>query len=308
MSTFFERFLGSTATGEGSLTATPRTGPPAGLQLLLDRPLELTSETVTALLRDSHPDLAEAVAEIVAVSELSGSLDDLIGGEGPPATLLGLVGWKQHVIKLAGFNGMMPPGPLSRTVQHSLMIPPELRDLAMSHQSHLLLDYAGREPDPTERFAAVALVTGVLANFGGIVCLNEEARACVPASALQQDEGEEILTVLRTLPIPYLYGGYVKLELSDPPGAVWYRTFQNPRFGLPNLALAGTHADYTPNFQLFAALTNYLRDTRLELEPGETIRVDEENFFVARNPTDAAWYLDSENGPTIVLERVKATA
>ena len=108
--------------------------------------------------------------------------------------------------------------------------------------------------------------------------------------------------MLKQLPLPYLYAGFAKMELSDPPGKVWYRTFLNSRFGLPNFANTCTHEEFTSTFQLFSAMSNYLRETKLDVMPGETIRVDEENYFVARSPTDAEWFLDSEEGMTLVLE------
>ena len=284
----------------------PRSGPPAGLQLLLDRPVPADEAAVAEAVRLFHPSLADATVEWVDVVTLPQPPE--MGGEGPPANSLGLVSWGNHVVKVAGFDAPMPPGPLSRTLAHTLFVPNELKAVAAQHVSHLLLDYAGTEPDALERFVATAAVVGAFANFGGIVALNEEARGCVPAAALQpEDETEDILDVLRRLPLPYLYAGFAKMELSDPPGAVWYRTFQNPRFGLPNLAIAGTHADFTATFQLVSALTNYLKETGLDVAPGETIRVDEDRYFVARAPTEAEWYLESDDGPTRVLERVRET-
>jgi hypothetical protein len=291
VSSFFARF---------SSAGLPRSGPPAGLQLLLDRPVPTDEQAVAEAIRLFDPSLAEAKVEWIDVSLVPNPPE--MGGEGPPAKTLGLVSWGPHVVKVAGFDAPMPSGPLSRTLAHTLFVPNELKAVAAKHVSHLLFDYAGSETQPVERFAAVGAIVGALANFGGIVALNEEARGCIPAAALQpEDDREEIMDVLRQLPLPYLYGGFAKLELSDPPGAVWYRTFLNPRFGLPNLAMAGTHGDFTRTFQLFSAFTKYLGETQLEVTIGETIRVDEENYFVTRAPTDAEWYLESEEGITLVL-------
>ncbi len=289
---FFDRF---------STVGIPSAGPPAGLQLLLDRLVPRDGDAILEAVRLFHLTLFEATVEWIDVSTLPKPLE--FADDGPPARILGLVSWAGHVVKVAGFDAPMPPGPLSRTLAHSLFVPAELKTIAQSHRSHLLFDYAGSEPDPIGRYVAMALVVGALANFGGIVALNEEARSCIPASALQpEDEREDILEVLRGLPLPYLYAGFAKMELSDPPGRVWYRTFLNARFGLPNLAKAGTHEEFTQTFQLMSAFTNYLRETRLEVTPGETIRVDEERYFVARKPSEAEWFLDSEEGFTLVLE------
>ncbi|MFO0935255.1 MAG: hypothetical protein U0798_01930 [Gemmataceae bacterium] len=292
MSSFLDRF---------SQAGLPQSGPPAGLQLLLDRPCPADESAIAEAVRLFHPDLSQAVVEWVDAGSFP--LPPELGGEGPPAKNLGLVSWGRHIIKLAGFDEPMPPGPLSRTLAHTLFVPASLKAVAQEHKAHLLFDYAGSDPDPLNRFTALAAVVGALANFGGIVALNEESRACVPAAALQpEDDREDILDVLRQLPLPYLYTGFAKMELSDPPGKVWYRTFLNSRFGLPNLARTGTHEEFTSTFQLFSALSNYLRETQLDVLPGETIRVDEERFFVARSPNDKEWYLDSEEGITLVLE------
>lgn len=279
----------------------PRTGPPAGLQLLLDRPVPTDEAAIAEAVRLFHPDLASATVELIDASRLPQPPE--LGGEGPPAKTLGLISWGNHIVKLAGFDAPMPTGPLSRTLAHTLFVPNDLKSIAAKHVSHLLLDYAGSESDPLLRFVAVAAVVGALANFGGIVALNEEARGCVPAAALQpEDDREDIFDVLKQLPLPYLYAGFAKMELSDPPGKVWYRTFLNSRFGLPNFAKTGTHEEFTNTFQLFSAMSNYLRESKLDVIPGETIRVDEERYFVARAPTGAEWFLDSEEGMTLVLE------
>ena len=284
-----------------SQSGTPRTGPPAGLQLLLDRPVPTDEAAIAEAVRLFHMDLASATVELIDVTQLPQPPE--LGGDGPPAKTLGLISWGNHVVKLAGFDAPMPTGPLSRTLIHSQFVPNDLKSIAAKHASHLLLDYAGSESDPLLRFVAVAAVVGALANFGGIVALNEEARGCIPAAALQpEDDREDILDVLKQLPLPYLYAGFAKMELNDPPGKVWYRTFLNSRFGLPNFAKTGTHEEFTSTFQLFSAMSNYLRETKLDVHPGETIRVDEERYFVARAPTNAEWFLDSEEGMTLVLE------
>ena len=279
----------------------PRSGPPAGLQLLLDRPVPTDQTAIAEAVRLFHAQLAMAEVELFDASIVPNPPE--LGGEGPPAKILALIQWGSHVVKIAGFDGPMPSGPLSRTLAHTLFVPDDLKTIAAKHVSHILFDYAGSDPDPTIRFASVAAIVGAFANFGGIVALNEEARGCIPAAALQpEDEGEDIFEVLMKLPLPYLYAGFAKMELSDPPGMIWYRTFLNSRFGLPNLAIAGMHADFTNVFQLFSALCNYLRDTQIEVKPGEKIRVDEDRYFVARSPTEAEWFLESDEGITIVLE------
>src|SRR5262245_43023731 len=131
----------------------------------------------------------------------------LVAGEGPPATLRGTISWAGHTVKLLGFDAPMPPGPISGTLDHSLSVTPAARDVGRTHVAHVLLYYAGSNTDPLEQHVAVAAVAAGLAPFGCVVTLNEEARTAVNTAALLPDDGEDFFDVLRTLPIPYLYGG-----------------------------------------------------------------------------------------------------
>ena len=66
--------------------------------------------------------------------------------------------------------------------------------------------------------------------------LNEAARSAFPAEALLAEEpDQDALETLRAMPIPLLYGGFVKIEIEDEPG-VWIRTFGNRHLNLPDLA------------------------------------------------------------------------
>ncbi|HEY2784557.1 MAG TPA: hypothetical protein VGJ05_06230 [Fimbriiglobus sp.] len=276
-------------------------GVPLSLQLLSIEPLTITGEMLTAALRDCHADLHAADAELVPASHLAGQAATLV--DGPPASLLGLVTWADHVIKLIGFDAPMPPGPISGTLAHSLFVPPTFRDIGRHHAAHVLLYYAGTNPDPLERFVALGCVAAALARFGCVVTLNEEARTAIPTSALLPDDGDEdMLAELRDLPVPYLYGGLTKIELTDPPGRLWFRTFANHRLGLPNLATPGrSHDQFSTTFQTFTSLLNYLRSTGLKFEIGETVRVDDDHYYTVREPKPEEWWLDSD-GELLVLE------
>src|SRR5262249_2302979 len=116
---------------------------------------------------------------------------------------------------------------------------------------------------------------------------------------------EDLLDLLRELPVPFLYGGLTKIELTDPPGALWFRTFAAYRLGLPDLATPGTgHDQFSATFELFTSLLNYLRSSGSKFEPGETVRVDKDRYFTVRKPTPEEWWLDAD-GELLVLEKVK---
>ncbi len=301
---FFERF-GGTAPPDfvtGTLAANAGIADPPSLQLLFAEPFSAAAEHLAAVLRAYHIDLAAATVELMPVSDVPRH-EELLSSSGPPASRLGLIGWGQHVVRVASFDAPMPANAIEGCLQAALL-PPEVKTDAKAHAGHVLLYYAGFVDDPLEQLVALAAVAGGLAEFGAMVTLNEEARTAILSTDLLPDaDGEDMLTVLRALPIPFLYGGFVKLILGDVSG-VWMRTFACPRLGLPNLAYhAATHDEGQSTFRLFSGLLGYLKEMQLTLEPGEVLRFDEEMLLKVREATDAEWWLESR-GPLWVLERV----
>lgn len=276
---------------------------PASLQLLFPDLLDLNPDALAAAVRDYHPTLAEASVDLVPAADVPAAG---ITPHGPPPTLLGLVTWADHVVKLVAFDAPMPPNAVESCLRPALL-PPDFKENVRRHRAHVLLYYAGRNADPLEQLVALGCVAGPLAHLGAIATLNEEARVAVASFALLPDDpGEDMLATLRGLPVPFLYGGFVKMELTDVPG-LWVRTFACRRLGLPNLAYhAPGHADGERLFHLFSGVLGYLRETGLAFEAGELVRIDDATSVRVREPQPLEWWLDSD-GPLWVLEPVEDT-
>ncbi len=283
--------------------AAPTAANPASLQILLSDLADLNADALATALREYHSDLSAASVELVPAAGIANDAAGL-SSQGPAPTLLGLVEWADHTVKLVAFDSPMPKNAAESCLRPALL-PPDFKQRARDHRAHLLLYYAGQSANPLEQLVALGCVAGVLAYFGAIATLNEEARAAVASFALTPDDpGEDMLATLRSLPVPFLYGGFVKMELSNEPG-VWVRTFACGRLGLPNLAFhSPTHADGERIFHLFGGILGYLRETGLPFEEGELVRVDDDTQLRVRAATEVEWWLDSE-GPLWVLEEVR---
>ena len=143
-------------------------------------------------------------------------------GDGPPATVLGEFAWPGHRVLLAGFDAPMPYGPVAACVPTAMMPDEQVKADAMAHQAHTCCcttpattrtRWSGTSPSGRWR--------GRWPGSGPSSTLNEEARAAVPAFDLMPEDGEDILAhPPRTLPVPYLYGGFVKLDVGDAGPAV----------------------------------------------------------------------------------------
>jgi Domain of unknown function (DUF4261) len=184
--------------------------------------------------------------------------------------------------------------------------PEELKQRARAHKAHIILYYAGYESSPVEQYVALAATAGVLARFGAIVVLNESGYTSFRAFALSglATEGD-VMDLLRTLPLPVLYCGFVKHEVEGIPG-VWMRTYGAPLLGLPDFAAhASAHHGGQRFFGMFNHVLGYLRESGAHLAAGHTLQIGEDEWLRVRHPTDGEGFLVSE-GNLLVVEIIGA--
>jgi hypothetical protein len=300
---FQDRFFGKgTPQPGGPPVANPLQMDPPSFQLLYSMPLQIDADALTLALRDYHTELADAVAEIVALP----APPEAPNGPGGPSGLMGLIGWQRHVIKVVGFNAPMPATVVDRCVQGA-HYDPELKELAHRHAAHILLYYAGYESDILEQHVALAAAAAALTRFDALIAMNETARSSIPAPALlpHEEDGGDTLQAMRTLPLPFFYAGFLKLEVEGEPG-IWMRTYGCHIFKLPDLAIRSEgHHQGTAAFNLFSNMLVYLKNEGRSFAVGDTVGIGEGIFLRMRDRTPEEWFLESE-GPLFVLEPASA--
>jgi hypothetical protein len=292
-----DRFFGKgTPELGGPPIANPSLTEPPAFALLFGSPLDFQADALTLALRDYHPELASATAELMPAPQPP--------GEAASQAIMGLVGWGRHVVKVVGFGKPMPAKTVEQCVRPA-HYDSSIKNEAYQHTSHVLLFYAGYEPDPLEQYVALSAVGAALTRFGAVAVLNERACTSVPAVVLlphEEDQGDT-LAALRALPIPFLYAGFVKLEIEGEP-KLWMRTYGCHTFRLPDLAFqAEGHHQGTATFNLFANMLAYLRESGKSFTPGDTMNVGEGMFLRLRARTPEEWYLDSP-GEMFVAEKI----
>ena len=285
---------------DGPVVANPRLTDPPSFQLLFSAPLDLDGNLLSQALRDYHPELTQATAELLTLEKPNSSSNTT--ADSP--TLLGLVGWGRHAVKVIGFDAPLASAKVSECVRTS-HYQVELKEAAYRHAAHVILHYAGYEPDPLEQYVALAATAAALAHFGAIVVLNETARTSIPATAFQpheEDEGDT-LRAMRNLPLPTIYCGFVLIEIEELPG-VWMRTHGCHALRLPDLALLAEHHYQAPLIlDLFSNMLSYLRTSGKTFAPGDTMGTGNGQFFQFRARTPDEWFLESP-GEMLVLEPV----
>jgi hypothetical protein len=234
-----------------------------------------------------HPSLAEARFEVDARASATMEAE------------VGTARWSRHAVQVVVFGTPMPAAVVEPCVAPA-HYGAELKAQARAHRAHALLFYAGEERDPLEQYVALGLVAVALATEGALVVLNESAHTSFPAQALVPEEGEDLLELLRTMPLTALYVGFVKLEAQGVAG-VWMRTYGGPRMGLPDLAWhARSHEEAGEAFELFSGLLEYLRRSGARFRAGETAELGERHVRI-RAPRKDETFLDSP-GELFVLE------
>ena len=287
----FSRFFGKSDaddSGDGQLIANPKIEHPLSLQVLFSEPCLLDSDRLAAAFRAYHSSMARVRCEIDAALNRDGKV-------------FGMIGWGKHVVRCVGFDLPMPPDAVEVCIAPS-HYPQELKQRARSHKAHVILYYAGYEPSPLEQYVALAATAGVMARLGAIAVLNESGHTSFPAAALSGvDSDGDIMDLLRTLPLPILYCGFVKHEVEGIPG-VWMRTYGAPLLGLPDFAAhAAGHHEGQRYFGMFDSVFGYLRESGAQLAAGHTMQIGQEEFLRVRHPTDEEAFLES-GGELLVAE------
>jgi uncharacterized protein DUF4261 len=294
-----DRFFGKGSPEPGGLPVANVAWPdPPSFQLLYPGLLEINADQLQESLRDYHAELARATSELIRISTPQ-PFPERAGGS--PA-LLGLIAWGRHVVKMVGFDAPMPASVLDRTVGPA-HYDPAIKEAAYAHASHILLFYAGYDPDVLEQHVALAAAAAALARFGAIVTLNETAHASVPAPVLlpHEEDGGDTLQAMRSLPLPLLYCGMVVIEPEGESG-IWVRTYGCRVFKLPDLAIRPGLADEGQAiFELISNLLAHMRNQGVSFLAGDTIRAGDGRSLRVREPEPHEWFLKSE-GRLLVVE------
>lgn len=280
---FFDRLL-----GKRKASAIQERETPLSLQLLFPRMLRLNVNTLEGALREFDPSLAEARFE------LDSQASTLMGAE------VGVARWGKHVVQAVVFSQQMPSAAVELCVAPA-HYGAELKARARAHVSHTLLFYVGEEKDPLEQYVALALVAVALAKEGALVVMNESAHTSFPAQPLIPEEGEDLVDLLRTMPLTALYMGFAKLGVPGVEG-VWMRTYGAPKMGLPDLAWhARSDAEAHDTFELFSGLLEYLRVSGARFGDGHTAEWQDRHVRIRAPSRSERKFLDSA-GQLFVLE------
>jgi hypothetical protein len=262
---------------------------PLHLQVLFPQPIWLGADELMGRLRESHPSLAEARAEIMTGALIPGS---------NRVAQLARVWWGKHTVHVGFFAEPMPPGMLEQTVDFALY-DETLKARARAHTAHAVLVYKGEEKDPLQQYGVLAKIVAALVPLGAIVAVNPNGYTSYPAQDLTARPGEDLDEVLRTLPLMALFVGFARFTVKGYSG-MWIRTSGAPLLDMPDLAMhARDHEEGPRAFLMFKNIFAAMRDSGVRFKEGDMVD-DGEVQWKFRKPRTKERFLYSTR--MIVLE------
>ncbi|WP_224360354.1 hypothetical protein [Hyalangium versicolor] len=259
--------------------APPKQESPLSLQLLLPKQIGISADRLVEPLHKLHPSLAQVRAEVRS------------GAIAPNVMQMGRVRWKHHVVQITLVDAPMVPEAMENTVAIS-HYGDDLKTRALAHVSHIVLLYRGEEKDPLEQYVALAMIAVGLVPLGAFVVVNASAYTSFPLQPLVPHAGGDVDKLLRSLPLPSLFVGFVTMQVVGWDG-IWVRTCGAPLMNLPDLALhvRGT-GEIAQTRDLFNAMLHTMRDVDTQFGEGDMVQDGDQNWML-RRPRVNEQFLDS---------------
>ncbi|MBX3101690.1 MAG: hypothetical protein KF690_04215 [Bacteroidetes bacterium] len=207
-----------------------------------------------------------------------------------------------HTIHIGGLPSPLPQKAVERTIVQSAWSP-DWKELAQSHLANVLLVYDGTSTDPIEQYIALYKVAGLLITEGLLAVVNEPAWTSHPAAVLEQILDARFFPVVRQNPPLVYWTGYIQAILGE---ERWFMTRGNHLFGIADFAWpVDEFTDPMDVLNMFHEVFYYFYFEKEDLQAGDVLNIDEENYYTFLALGDDRQALESE-GKTFVIQKVHA--
>jgi Domain of unknown function (DUF4261) len=252
----FDKLFGKASPSEAADLESDTAGAPRGILVVFANRHSYTTATLLQSLQKLSPGMQSVTVQVLPGTESKG-------------TPVHRISWADHVVDVVGLDAPLPKTTVENCVQPA-HYPQEAKAAVRANRSHAILYYSGSNHKPLEQYIAMSAVAAAFATLGAVGVLNESAMTSLPASVVRQlAVGKPNFDLLRHMPLLMLYCGFVKYFLPDNSMA-WMRTYNNPAFGLPDLAVNARADQAQRMFDLFQGLMSYLLSSKAKFKPGHT--------------------------------------
>ena len=284
-SRFFEKKSESKQMGN-SIVPNPEIDSSVGLSIVFKGALDINNDKLLTKLKSVDPTIKDIRYEVPF-----GQLEE---------GMWILVSWGKHIIRILGLNAPYPQNELELCVTPA-SYSQEIKQQIYESDSHLLLYYVGYEQDVLEQYLALTRLAVCFEQFNALAVINEDAHTSLPINFINElaSEKDGLTTLGECLPL--LFCGFVKYEIENIKG-IWMRTYGANIFGLPNFAvLANSYEESDYYFDMFSNILNYLRQSKVTMNPGDTMEMGDNRMMSLRVPKDDEYFL-KDQGDLLVIE------
>lgn len=220
---------------------------------------------------------------------------DINNGE----TLLSVIEFDNHRIKLVGFNGPIPKTVIEHTVDCSYW-KPEDKEVIRNHSAHIICYYDGYNEDPIERYIALYKVAFSFKSNGLLGIINEDAWTCQPANVLDNLISKEMIAESRKIPPLMIWTNFIKIPL---PNGTWMVTKGNHLFGIKDFAYKGDMTEAKQINQIFDNIFYYIYENNALIDVGHTLQIEAEVYLKFDDLYEEKELLEGPIG-TLVVKKI----
>lgn len=163
----------------------------------------------------------------------------------------------------------------------------DIKKAAREHRAFIEICLLSENLPVLDRMAILGGLAGALTDSGSLVVAHKAAHSSLPAAALARDEAHrDPMNIIRAIPPPLLFCGFVKYEVEGLPG-IWMRTLRADLIGLPDFAANVPDHDWGNKvLETITSLYGHIEQTGAVFHPGDTasLSADVNLTFEAPNP------------------------
>lgn len=215
-------------------------------------------------------------------------------------TLLSVIEFDDHRIRLLGLNAPLPETVIEHTVDCSYWKSEDKQSIK-NHSAHIICYYDGNNEDPVERYIALYKVAYSFKNTGLLGVINEDAWTCQPAYILDEMVSREMIEESRMIPPLMLWTNFIKIPLHN---GTWMVTKGNHLFGIKDFAYKGDMDEAKEISQIFNNIFYYIYENNALIDVGHTLQIEEEVYLKFDKVYEEKGLLEGPIG-TLVVKKIK---
>jgi hypothetical protein len=188
----------------------------------------------------------------------------------------GMIEFDSHRIRVIGLDAPVPESLLQGTVDVAPLLG-DHRESLRNHKAHWILISESGGKNALERCIALLKLASALGGDKLLGVASEEGFTALPGGAVHDLMTRKALADIRESLPPVVFTGSFRLRDKD--GDDWMVTRGHHLFGIPDFVMRADAMEGRTIAELFHTILNYAVTSGKELNPGDTMQLDDKLFM-----------------------------